>query len=150
MVHIAEGVYHLMKETEVKTLNISGNVLTKISPRLVVKFGLLQDLDISRNQIASLPNEISALAHLERLNISSNCFIEIPECVYRLPCLKELDASKNRITDIDHENLRNATFLSNLNLTDNPLTKKCIENLPQGGIIFTMPQEQEDWEDLNV
>lgn len=98
MVHIAEGVYHLLKDTEVKTLNVSGNVLTKVSPRLILKFSLLQELDVSRNQIASLPNDIVNLIHLEKLNISSNCFIEIPESVYRIPCLRELDASKNRIT----------------------------------------------------
>ncbi|XP_045473727.1 leucine-rich repeat-containing protein 20-like [Harmonia axyridis] len=153
MVHIAEGVYHIMKDTEVKTLNVSGNVLTKVSPRLVVKFSLLRDLDISRNQIGTLPNDLAFLLHLERLNISSNCFTEIPECVFRLPALRELDASKNRITDIDNDDLKNAACLSSVDLTENPLTKRCIENLPKTGITFIHSppsEEQEDWEDLNI
>ncbi|KAK9877261.1 hypothetical protein WA026_017649 [Henosepilachna vigintioctopunctata] len=152
LVHVAEAIYHLMRHTEVKSVNLSGNVITKISPKFVLKFNLITQLNLSHNQIANLPNEMVDLMLLTNLNISNNSFVDIPSCVFRIPNLQELLASNNRITDVDGESLKAAVSLESIDLTNNPLSRKCREELEQmkNIEITSSSKEEEDWEDLNV
>jgi Leucine-rich repeat (LRR) protein len=53
-------------------------------------------LDVSRNVLRQLPNEIRQLDCLKVLNISSNELESLPEALRDLPALKLLDASCNR------------------------------------------------------
>jgi hypothetical protein len=41
LVSVPDAVYHLMRHTELKSCNLSGNVITKISPKFAVKFSLI-------------------------------------------------------------------------------------------------------------
>lgn len=38
---VPDAVYHLMRHTELKRCNLSGNVITKIPPKFAVKFSLI-------------------------------------------------------------------------------------------------------------
>lgn len=38
---IPDAVYHLMRNTELKTCDLSGNVIKKISPKFAIKFSLI-------------------------------------------------------------------------------------------------------------
>lgn len=38
---VPDAVYHLMRHTELKSCDLSGNVITKIPPKLAVKFSLI-------------------------------------------------------------------------------------------------------------
>lgn len=94
---VPDAVYHLMRHTELKSCDLSGNVITKIPPKFAVKFSLITDLNLSHNQMAKLPDEIADLGSLLRLDMSHNTFISIPSCVFRIPKLQELNASNNSV-----------------------------------------------------
>lgn len=41
LMQIPDAVYHLMRHTELKRCDLSGNVITKIPPKFAVKFSLI-------------------------------------------------------------------------------------------------------------
>lgn len=92
-----DAVYHLMRHTELKTCDLSDNVITKIPPKFAVKFNLITDLNLSHNQMAKLPDEIADLKSLERLDISHNTFISLPNSIFKIPKLRTLNANNNHI-----------------------------------------------------
>lgn len=116
---IPDAVYHLMRNTELKTCDLSGNVIKKIAPKFAAKFSLITgiekdiyflfksikflhfksktDLNLSHNQLAKLPDELADLTALTRLNISHNSFIVLPPVVFKMQKLRELNASNNAI-----------------------------------------------------
>lgn len=158
LMQVPDAVYHLMRHTELKTCDLSGNVITKIPPKFAVKFNLITDLNLSHNQLAKLPDEIADLSALQRLDISNNTFIALSAAIFRIPKLQEFNASHNHILDIEVDELREAPSLQQLDLTNNPLTARCHEHLAmvQNTVarsslrIILTPRVQEDWEDLTI
>jgi leucine-rich repeat protein SHOC2 len=63
----------------------------------------LTDLDISDNDLESLPDSFSNLQSLRRADISRNQFTCIPKPVFDLPDLAELLAEENSITQVPSE-----------------------------------------------
>lgn len=94
---VPDAVYHLMRHTELKTCDLSENVITKIPPKFALKFSSITDLNLAHNQISQLPDEIADLAALERLDISHNTFISLPNCIFKIKKLQMLNASHNHI-----------------------------------------------------
>ncbi|KAK9871300.1 hypothetical protein WA026_011569 [Henosepilachna vigintioctopunctata] len=152
LMQVPDAVYHLMRHTELKSCDLSDNVITKIPAKFVVKFAFLKKLNLSHNQMAQLPDGFSDLSSLRRLDISHNSFISLPNCIFKIPNLKELNASNNHIVDVEVEYLKEAPSLESVDLTNNPLTRNShseLEHLTKIRIILS-PREIEDWEDLNV
>ncbi|KZC11511.1 Leucine-rich repeat-containing protein 20 [Dufourea novaeangliae] len=152
LMQVPDAVYHLMRHTELKRCDLSGNVITKIPPKFAVKFSLITELNLSHNQMSKLPEELSELQALERLNISHNTFIALPPVTCRIPQLKHLHANNNSILDIDVERIRHAPVLEFIDLQANPLTRRMhdlLGTLTEIRIELT-PRQVEDWEDLTI
>lgn len=97
LMQVPDAVYHLMRNTQLKTCDLSENVITKIPPKFAEKFSLITYLNLSHNQMAKLPDECADLASLERLDISYNTFISLPHCTLKMPKLRHINASNNHI-----------------------------------------------------
>lgn len=152
LMQVPDAVYHLMRHTELKRCDLSGNVITKIPPKFAVKFSLITELNLSHNQMSKLPEELSELQALERLNISHNTFIALPPVTSRIPQLKYLHANNNYIIDVDVERLRHAPVLEFIDLQANPLTARMhdlLGTLTQIRVVLT-PRQVEEWEDLTI
>ncbi|XP_006611674.1 leucine-rich repeat-containing protein 20 isoform X1 [Apis dorsata] len=152
LMQVPDAVYHLMRHTELKRCNLSGNVITKIPPKFAIKFSLITDLNLSHNQMSKLPEELAELQALERLDISHNTFIALPPVTCRIPQLKRLLANNNSIIDIDIERLRHAPALEFIDLQANPLTARMhdlLSTLTRIKIELT-PRQVEEWEDLTI
>lgn len=94
---VPDAVYHLMRHTELKTCDLSENVITKIPPKFAAKFSLITDLNLAHNQMAKLPDEIAEMGSLQRLDISYNTFIDLPNAIFKIPKLEQLNANNNHI-----------------------------------------------------
>lgn len=152
LMQVPDAVYHLMRHTELKRCDLSGNVITKIPPKFAVKFSLITELNLSHNQMSKLPEELAELQALERLDISHNTFIALPPVAFRIPQLKRLLANNNSIIDVDVEKLKHAPVLEFVDLQANPLRPRIhglLSNLPRIRIELT-PREVEEWEDLTI
>ncbi|XP_031778643.1 leucine-rich repeat-containing protein 40 [Nasonia vitripennis] len=153
LMQVPDAVYHLMRHTELKSCDLSGNVITKIPPKFAVKFSLISELNLSHNQMSKLPEELSELQALERLDISHNAFIALPMVTCRIPQLKRLLANNNSIIEVDVELLRHAPQLELVDLRDNPLPSRThdhLQNLSMRLKIELSPRQREEWEDLSV
>uniref|UniRef100_A0A1A9VUM3 Leucine-rich repeat-containing protein 20 n=1 Tax=Glossina austeni TaxID=7395 RepID=A0A1A9VUM3_GLOAU len=150
LMQIPDAVYHLMRNTELKTCDLSGNVIKKISPKFAVKFSLITDLNLSHNQMAKLPDELADLTNLARLNISHNSFIVLPPVVFKMPKLRELDASHNAIIEIDTDEFITSDSLEVVDLRRNPLGRTTFRRLKNAQTPFRIEiseynEDDDDW-----
>ncbi|XP_043476988.1 leucine-rich repeat-containing protein 20-like isoform X2 [Leptopilina heterotoma] len=152
LMQVPDAVYHLMRHTELKKCDLSGNVITKIPPKFAVKFSLITELNLSHNQMSKLPEELAELQALERLDISHNTFIALPTVACRMSQLKRLLANNNSIIEIDVERLKLSPALEFIDLKNNPLTGRLHDLLGSFARIQIeiSPRQLEDWEDLSV
>ncbi|KAB0802653.1 hypothetical protein PPYR_04839 [Photinus pyralis] len=152
LMQVPDAVYHLMRHTELKTCDLSENVITKIPPKFAAKFSLITDLNLAHNQMAKLPDEIAEMGNLQRLDISYNTFIALPNAIFKIPKLEHLNACNNHIIDVEVEVLEEAPALQTLDLCKNPLTPRSHDSLSAvTKIQITLtPREKEDWEDLTI
>lgn len=118
-------------------LHVYHNVIRSI-PETISGLQCLSHLDLSRNQLVSLPREICHLPiqvesfvfvfcrslafqneHFQVLIIANNRLTSLPDELGRMPCLTELDASCNQLTHLpphlsDLQHLRSFLLRSNL------------------------------------
>jgi internalin A len=101
-------------------LNLSDNQLTSLPPE-IVKLTNLTSLDLSRNQLTSLPPEIAKLSNLINLDLRRNQLTILPLEISRLTKLTYLDLGSNQLTILPPEIAR-LTKLTRLDLRRNHLT----------------------------
>ncbi|XP_055295368.1 leucine-rich repeat-containing protein 20 isoform X2 [Sitodiplosis mosellana] len=153
LVQVPDAVYHLMRNTELKTCDLSSNVIKKIPPKFAMKFSLITDLNLSLNQLNKLPDELADLTQLLRLDISHNLFLSLPKVVFKMPKLRQLKANNNAIIDVENDEIIASDSLELVDLRKNPLTPQCLDRLRNARVSFhiELPERiKEDWEDLDV
>lgn len=82
-----------------KQLALNHNFFSSV-PRTVVAATLssLEKLDLSYNQLASVPEEIANLQKLEELKLDHNMIVALPESIGKLRKLKTLSLKQNAIS----------------------------------------------------
>jgi Leucine rich repeat len=170
---VPEAVFHLMRNTALKSCDLSGNLITKIPPKIAVKFSLITELNLSNNQMAKLPDELADMSSLQILDISHNSFLSLPMVVFKMAKLRKLLANNNaiigewcarcvvvdssnrffRFSDIDADEMVVSDSLELVDLRKNPLTPMCREMLKNANVTFHIELSErvrEDWEDLTI
>jgi|GEM_PF-6487363 len=101
-------------------LFLGGNKLTTF-PEGILQLSDLKILDLSNNNLRTVPDEINCLYRtLEVLDVKNNQLRELPDGFWELDCLKILDVKGNELLHLSNTigNLRN---LQSLNVSDNNL-----------------------------
>ncbi|KAJ1665887.1 hypothetical protein EV178_002733 [Coemansia sp. RSA 1646] len=96
-------------------------MLIQLPPGFGRTFSKLQLLDISGNQIAALPEDISHLRCLRELNASRNALIGLPITIGSLRSLEVLNIAENYIVSLD-ASVSRLENLRMLNISDNRIT----------------------------
>jgi Leucine-rich repeat (LRR) protein len=86
-----------------------------------LKFTYLQQLNLSRNKLTVLPEEISGLKHLTFLDISENKLTSLPESIGKMQTLNSLKMSQNKINSLP-SGFFNLTALEIIDFYSNPLS----------------------------
>lgn len=102
-----------------QSLDLSGNQLTSLPESLGQLVGL-QSLYLSGNRLTSLPESLGQLASLQSLNLSFNQLTSLPEWLGQLTSLEALNLSYTRLTSLP-ESLARLDNLSQLELRNTPL-----------------------------
>jgi tetratricopeptide (TPR) repeat protein len=85
-------------------------------------------LDLSEQDLQSLPQSIGSLTNLRRLDLSNNSLTQLPESICNLQCLEDLDLENNLITGFP-DCFRNLPNLKYLNIKLNELSLKDVTDL---------------------
>ena len=113
---------------EVKDGNVIGIGLYNCGlvnfPEQILKFKLLQKLNLADNKLETIPETISELYKLKKLDLSINKLNSIPESIGKLEFLKNLELDQNQL-EIVPKSIGNLRNLKKLNLSENKL-----QNLP--------------------
>ena len=95
--------------------------LTDVEPRVLSFSHRLLHLDVSFNQLQSVPTEIASLSLLQELNVSCNKLVTLPIEIGSLAWLRVIKANGNHITSIPCE-ISQCKCLQILILSENLLT----------------------------
>jgi len=98
-------------------LDLRGCALTELPPEVFALAGTLEVLDLTGNDLSSLPPALAQLTKLHTLFASNNRFTVLPPVLGRLPVLDTLGFKANRIAEVPAESL--SPSLRWLILTDN-------------------------------
>eukprot|EP01035_Chromulina_nebulosa_P036322 gene36322-48921_t len=109
----------LQQFTSVKVLNLSGCGIENISVTGVLSLVYLQSLDLSRNSITTIPDDITSLYALEVLNLQQNKLEKLPATMNNLKYLRKLDLSYNKLSSVCDE-LEGMPRLEEVNFSGNP------------------------------
>jgi hypothetical protein len=111
-------------------LDLTGNDLTSLPPE-IEKLMNLTSLYLSGNDLTSLPPEIGKLMNLTSLYLSGNQLTSLPPEIGKLTKLTTLYLSKNQLTSLPSE-IGKLTNLTMLGLSGNPLELPPPEIVKQG------------------
>lgn len=119
-------------------------------PKCLLKLTHVDELDLSRNRIQKLPDNIGDLSSLRWLDLHSNKLESVPESVGDLVGLTHLNLSNNHLTSAGlPSSLGSLTSLTNLNLGMNqldalPPTLAALDSLQELGLFdnlfITLPE----------
>ena len=107
-------------ESSLLHLNMSNNQLTSI-PESIGNLVLLQTLDVSHNQIESIDAAIGKCIRLRRLNVATNRIEALPAEIGNCVLLEEIIASDNQLKSLPQEVL-NLFVISVIDIRNNSLT----------------------------
>ncbi|KAG1324512.1 hypothetical protein G6F62_009058 [Rhizopus arrhizus] len=114
-----------------------GNQLTKL-PKDIINMSQLEELDISNNQLSSIPNHF-VIPTLNTLNLSNNHLDYIPNTIAHCHRLVSLNLSKNNLTSLPSD-LMNLQQLKSLDISDNLLCilpSEILENMSSTTLLIT-------------
>nr|XP_020498571.1 leucine-rich repeat-containing protein 18 [Labrus bergylta]XP_029134988.1 leucine-rich repeat-containing protein 18 [Labrus bergylta] len=121
----------ILKLTNVDELDLSRNMIRKL-PDNIGSFSSLRWLDLHSNKLESVPESIGNLAGLTHLNISNNCLTSagLPSTLGSLAGLKSLNLGLNQLDTLP-PSMAALDSLQELGLFDNLFTKipECLKEL---------------------
>ena len=85
---------------ELTSLDLSDNSVSDINPAAVHLVPKLRSLNLSQNSLESVAN-LSTLSDLEDLNLSNNRIAQLPDLHTKLGNIKSLNLAQNRISSLD-------------------------------------------------
>jgi len=112
---------------ELEELNLSGNQISTVPPSIERLRGL-ETLNLSGNRITSLPSALGRLKNLETLSLGGNMLETLPDELRGLKSLQQLDLSNNKLAGIP-ECLLKLKNLRLLNLRGNPIPGEEIQRV---------------------
>ncbi len=117
---VPEIVYQFPKLEE---LDLSKNLLTTLPARLTADIPTLKRLSVLYNVISSDSVFITSNKHLQSLNLQGNKLKQIPASVRQNRRLESLWLGNNKLTELDIKTLRRLRRLTDLNLYNAGLTQ---------------------------
>lgn len=108
-----------LNETHISEINLSNNEITSL-PDSIGKLKKVDQLYLSHNELVALPETIGDLRALKYLYIDRNSIASLPESIGKLGNLEKLLADRNQLTSIP-DSIGNLQNLEEINLSFNDI-----------------------------
>ena len=125
----------LMKHLNGTTFELTRKKITKIPPHIFKDYTVIETLDLSHNQIKTLPAGVGKLTNLKVLNLSHNKITKLNKAIGKLSQLEELYLNNNNIKELPAE----LSQLKNLK----KLELEYINEIPFPAALAELPQLEE-------
>ncbi len=109
-----------LKTLDKLELDLSDNQLSTL-PESITNLSNLTGLDLSDNQLSTLPESITNFSNLTELNLRYNQLSTLPESINNISNLTELNLSYNQLSTLP-ESITNLSNLTGLDLSSNQLS----------------------------
>ncbi|KIK51261.1 hypothetical protein GYMLUDRAFT_982406 [Collybiopsis luxurians FD-317 M1] len=121
---VSQSIGHPAPYSTLESLDISHAKLSSISPEALSSLPSLRQLNLSHNNIKTLPSTIGDLECLERLSCADDGLERLPGGIRGLKRLEEFDVHENNLMELPGE-LWVCASLVKLNATSNFIEKWC-------------------------
>lgn len=101
-------------------MNVAFNAITELPKEIPLRLPHLNYLNLSHNQLETLPESFGLLFHLETIDLKYNKIKTLPSSFFHLINLSKLDLSHNFMKSLSNECIH-LESLSKLNVTHNKL-----------------------------
>jgi Leucine-rich repeat (LRR) protein len=99
--------------------NLSSNRISEIAE---LELDAISQIDLSKNELSSIPSNFGTLGRLKKLNLSNNQLTEFPEFLGTENLLESLNLSSNKIEGAVKFDFQKIRMLDELILADNEVT----------------------------
>ncbi|KAJ8674117.1 hypothetical protein QAD02_005379 [Eretmocerus hayati] len=108
--------------TSLQELCLSHNSITKIDVTTLESLGQLKILSLNNNEIECIPEEIILLINVEQLDLSYNNISTVPSCIGTMPNLQNFNIDGNKVKNIRRDIVQCGTprVMKHLRQTINP------------------------------
>lgn len=116
-----------LTEMPIREMNLSKNNLKSL-PLEIFYLEHLKDLSLSHNRLVMLPEPEGGewrCSRLENLNLSHNSLLHLPACVWMLPNLRKICVAHNKLTSFSENSIPKgevSKVLSSIDLSNNSLS----------------------------
>jgi len=128
LVSFPDGVFKVLRTVTENILyvNLADNEMKAITKNFFTTFTQLKELDLQGNVLTKLPDNIGEMEHLTSINLANNKFSVFPEKLTEIQTLERINLEGNAITEISLEKLSAMPALKWINVKGNPLDKYTI------------------------
>ena len=124
-----DGIYLMLKHTQIDTVDISINSLSSLSHKFFTTFAAITTLNLSNNKLSDFSDQASSLSQLKSLNASYNEFTHIPDSIRKLPSLAVLNFDNNKLVNVTCDFFVFLPSLTQVTLLENPLSETSLSSL---------------------
>jgi len=117
----ALGVGDISRLSKLEHLNLLRNQL-RVLPENIGSLTHLRELEIATNCLTRLPDDICKLQHLRRLNIECNDLVELPERIGDMVACQEINVNSNSLGELPRS-ISHLVPLRKLSVNDNDLQR---------------------------
>ncbi|XP_046888946.1 leucine-rich repeat-containing protein 20 [Hypomesus transpacificus] len=128
LISFPDGVFKVLRSVteNIHIITLADNELKAINKKILATFTELRELDLKGNVLTKLPDTVGELKHLTSINLASNKFSVFPEKLTEIHSLERINLEGNDITEIPLEKLSAMPALKQINMKANPLDKDTI------------------------
>jgi Leucine-rich repeat (LRR) protein len=106
---------------QISFFKLKSNKLEGKCPAIFREMKQITNLDLSKNLLTEIPEDIGNLSNLLTLNLNNNLLTSLPDSLNQLRALNSLSANSNKIKRLS-ENMNQLTSLSTIDLSNNEIT----------------------------
>ncbi|CEF71247.1 MIP03712p [Strongyloides ratti] len=130
LMYIADAIYLVLKGYMIDKVSLQDNDLQKFPIKMITKFPQLYFINVRKNKIKEIPDELNKWEKVKAANFASNKLTVFPEAIYSWSNLAILDISENEIDTLDVIRLFTACKkLTILNIKDTLISENIIKSI---------------------